>query len=177
MRAAALVLCGALLLAPGCGSRATAPADAGADGHADAAPPQDGSGADRHFDGPAGDTLATDAPGADAPAQVDASRDGTVVAPDGGEPTTACATAGGLLCTPVRWEICPAGTEPLGGADSHLGCGLSGSGWCCQLAPASTCSQSGQGNCVPGVSCTGCWGAVPGLACEAGRVCCEDVCG
>ena len=105
----------------------------------------------------------------------DAPGDGHVVVPDGGAPTTACANAGGVLCTPVRWEICPAGTEPVAGNDAHLGCGMSGSGWCCQLAPASTCSQSGQGNCVPG-ACTGCWAAVVGLTCEAGRVCCQDVC-
>lgn len=90
--------------------------------------------------------------------------------------TEACAAAGGAYCTNNRWELCPAGFEPLGAMDGHLGCGMIG-GWCCVPAPASTCSASGKGNCVPG-GCTGCWMKVsdPSLACEDGRGCCVDAC-
>lgn len=89
--------------------------------------------------------------------------------------SSACAAAGGF-CTAVRWEICPAGYEPID-PDPHRGCGGEGiPGWCCVVAPYSTCSASGRGNCVPGTSCTGCWGPVSGLTCESGRVCCEDIC-
>jgi hypothetical protein len=177
MRPRAIVVLGALSLAvAGCGERVTSPApDAGGDGQADAAPPHDG--APPPHDG-AGDRFQVDGPPWDGPAPdvlppLDAAWDGHVVVPDGGAPTGACTSAGGLLCTPMRWEICPLGTEPVAGADPHLGCGQGG--WCCRLAPPSTCSQSGQGNCVPG-ACTGCWAAVPAFTCETGRVCCQDMC-
>ena len=171
------LLAGAGFLATlaGCGLRATAPApDAAVDGHADAVAPHDGTGGD-HFqiDAPPHDGTGGDHFQIDGPPALDATWDAIVVVPDGGAPTTICASAGGLLCTPYRWEICPAGTEPVAGADPHLGCGQGG--WCCGAAPPSTCSQSGSGNCVPG-ACTGCWAAVAGLTCEAGRVCCQDVC-
>ena len=174
MRRRALVVLGALALAvAGCGGRTTSPGpDAAVDGHADAvAPPHDVGGGDGHphVDGPP----QWDAPQWDVLLPHDSQWDAIVVVPDGGTPTTACATAGGVLCTPYRWEICPAGTEPVAGADPHLGCG--NGGWCCQLAPPSTCSQSGQGNCVSG-ACTGCWTPVPGYTCETGRACCQDYC-
>jgi len=175
-----LLAAGLLAAAAGCGSRGTTPAlDAGLDGRADAVPVGDGLGADGlgsdapAADAPAADAPAADAPPADAPPALDAGWDATIVVPDAGAPTTSCAAAGGLLCTPYRWEICPVGTEPVSGADPHRGCGQGG--WCCQAAPPSTCSQSGQGNCVPG-ACTGCWYPVSGLTCEAGRVCCQDYC-
>jgi hypothetical protein len=103
-----------------------------------------------------------------------------VIVPDGPPPDTGtpltdkCAAAGGVACTPARWMLCPAGYEPIGGADGHLGCGPMG-GWCCVVAPPSTCSSSGKGNCVPG-ACTGCWSLVAGLTCESGRSCCQDMC-
>lgn len=180
MRPRTLVGLGALfgvvaLAAAGCGLRATAPAaDAAVDGHADAGPPHDGAGGD-HFlmdvlphDGTGGDTFQIDGPPA-----LDAAGDTAPPVPDGGAPTASCVSAGGVLCTRYRWEICPIATEPVPGADPHLACGQGG--WCCRPAPPSTCSWSGQGNCVPG-ACTGCWATVPGLTCEAGRVCCQDIC-
>jgi hypothetical protein len=175
----ALVVLGALALAAaGCVERTTNQGqDAAADGHThidiDASRPHDAGGDVFQIDGP---------PQQDAPpwdvvpafdAQLDGHWDAHVVVPDGGAPTTACATAGGVLCTPYRWEICPGGTEPLAGADPHLGCG--NGGWCCVVAPPSPCSNSNAGNCVPG-ACTGCWTPVPGYLCEAGRVCCQDYC-
>ena len=175
MRPRALVVVGVLALAvAGCGERVTAPAaDAATDGHIHIDAPRDAGGGD-HFqiDGPPHDA-AGDHFQVDVLPPFDAGWDGPIMIPDGGTPTIACATAGGVLCTPYRWEICPAGTEPIAGNDPHQGCG--NGGWCCQLAPWSTCSQSGQGNCVPG-ACTGCWYPVSGLTCEAGRVCCQDYC-
>ena len=175
----ALVVVGALALAmAGCGERTTnrgqdAGADAATDGahhNIDAPGPRDAGGGDVfQIDGPP----QRDGLIADVLPPLDAQWDAVVHVPDGGTPTAACATAGGLLCTPYRWEICPAGTEPLAGADPHLGCG--NGGWCCVVAPPSTCSNSGAGNCVPG-SCTGCWAPVSGYMCENGRVCCQDMC-
>jgi hypothetical protein len=94
----------------------------------------------------------------------------------GVDTSSACAAAGGF-CTAVRWEICPPGYEPID-PSPHRGCGGSGgiAGWCCVVAPYSTCSAFSGGNCVPGTSCTGCWGPVSGYTCESGRVCCEDIC-
>ena len=153
----------AALVGLGCGSRTSAPpADAAPDSWSDAAV----------SDSIAQDRLGPDASGADAP-MADAGWDATVVVPDGGEPNAQCAAAGGVLCTLHRWDICPAGTEPVAGNDPHLGCGEGG--WCCQIAPPSPCSLSGQGNCIPD-ACTGCWFPVQNLACEAGRVCCQDMC-
>ncbi len=92
------------------------------------------------------------------------------------ETSTACEAVGGF-CTAVRWEICPVGYEPID-PDPHRGCGGGGgvAGWCCVVAPYSTCSAYAGGNCIPGTSCTGCWGDVSGYTCESGRVCCEDIC-
>lgn len=93
-----------------------------------------------------------------------------------GDTSSACAAAGGF-CTAYRWEICPIGYEPID-PSPHRGCGGGGSiaGWCCVVAPYSTCSAFSGGNCVVGTSCTGCWGPVSGYTCEPGRVCCEDIC-
>jgi hypothetical protein len=90
--------------------------------------------------------------------------------------SSACSEAGGF-CTAVRWEICPVGYEPID-PSPHRGCGGSSgiAGWCCVVAPYSTCSAYSGGNCVAGTSCTGCWGPVSGYTCESGRVCCEDIC-
>jgi len=91
------------------------------------------------------------------------------------ELTPACELAGGELCTAERWEVCPVGFEPVAG-DGHQDCDTQGNGWCCQPAPASTCSQAEGANCVPG-ECTGCWAdAGEGLSCEEGRSCCVDNC-
>lgn len=117
-------------------------------------------------------------PDASSDASPDASPDVSLpdAVPDTGTSlTAACAAAGGALCTHMRWDICPAGFEPVAGADAKLGCG--NGGWCCAAAPKSTCSASGRANCVVG-SCTGCWSKVadPSLSCEPGRSCCEDLC-
>jgi hypothetical protein len=142
MRPAALVLCGVLFATAGCGERTTNPgADAAVDGHIHLdAPHWDATGGDRfQVDGPPQADGPTDGPAGDVLPPLDARWDAVVHVPDGGAPTAACATAGGVLCTPYRWEICPAGTEPLAGADPHLGCG--NGGWCCVVAPPSTCSH------------------------------------
>lgn len=85
-----------------------------------------------------------------------------------------CEARGGS-CTEWRWVICPAGTEPAP-TEAHEDC--PGGGWCCVPAPTSSCSASGYTNCVEGERCTGCWAAPDdtSLACEAGRVCCYDIC-
>jgi hypothetical protein len=96
-----------------------------------------------------------------------AGSDGEVAAP-------ACVAAGGT-CSPSRWSICPAHYEPIGEGTGHLDC--TSAGWCCVPAPSSPCSDTGAGNCVVGDTCTGCWGEAPGApACEAGRICCVDMC-
>jgi hypothetical protein len=92
--------------------------------------------------------------------------------------TSACGAAGGT-CTDSRWNLCPVGTEPID-PDPHQDCG-SGTGtdgWCCVDAPASTCSDAAGVNCVVGTECIGCWGPAENtsLTCEAGRVCCTDIC-
>ncbi|MFH1130225.1 MAG: hypothetical protein V1754_02755 [Pseudomonadota bacterium] len=103
--------------------------------------------------------MGTDGPRVDAP-----------VTPPG------CKAAGGT-CTEARWVICGVGLEPVD-PDPHRDCGSGSSiaGWCCVPAPTSTCSSDPGGNCVVGTACTGCWGTVAGLTCEAGRVCCSDIC-
>jgi hypothetical protein len=125
----------------------------------------------------ASDTGAIDTGAIDA--SPDAAPDASPDAPPpdtGTSLTAACAAAGGAVCTDMRWDICPAGYEPVAGADAHLGCG-SGGGWCCQIAPNAPCNLTGSTNCVVG-SCTGCWMAVTttGLFCESGRSCCQDAC-
>jgi hypothetical protein len=105
-----------------------------------------------------------------------------VVRPDTSAPDTGtrltetCAAAGGKVCTAQRWHLCPIGYEPIGTGGGHYDCGDI-DGWCCVLAPPSSCSSSGKGNCVPG-GCTGCWAKVddPSLTCEEGRGCCIDMC-
>jgi hypothetical protein len=108
--------------------------------------------------------------GAEADVEPDSDADGAETTPP------ACAAAGGF-CSEARWILCPVHFEPVGG-DGHLDCGSGGAdGWCCVPAPPSECSDRGAGNCVPGTTCTGCWAPAPGTpACEAGRVCCIDVC-
>ena len=108
--------------------------------------------------------------------KVDGAQDGDGVGADTENPL--CSAAGGT-CTEQRWHLCPVGTEPVD-PDPHRDCG-SGTGtdgWCCVDAPPSTCSDAAGVNCVVGTECTGCWGP-PGdtsLTCEAGRICCTDVC-
>jgi hypothetical protein len=84
-----------------------------------------------------------------------------------------CSSKGGL-CTKQRWIVCPAGFEPIH-PSPHQDCGT---GWCCVKAPTSTCSAKAGVNCVFGSACTGCWSSATDttLACESGRVCCEDIC-
>jgi hypothetical protein len=132
-------------------------------------------GVDGSADGSTHDTLSTDvAPGDTTPA-ADVVTD--TAPPDTGAPLTdTCASVGGKFCTAVRWELCPIGYEPSDKGDGHFGCGTI-QGWCCVPAPASSCTASGKGNCVPG-GCTGCWTAVTdtSLSCESGRSCCIDNC-
>jgi len=84
-----------------------------------------------------------------------------------------CTTLGGI-CRQHHWEICPVNMEPVY-PDPHQDCGA---GLCCVQAPASTCSSSGSANCFYGSACTGCWASPrnASLTCEAGRVCCENIC-
>ncbi len=86
-------------------------------------------------------------------------------------------TAVGGTCTEERWILCPVGTEPID-PDPHQDCGsnLGSGGWCCVDAPPSTCSDSSYANCIAGTKCEGCWASVQDLSCEAGRVCCTDIC-
>ncbi|MBL8717119.1 MAG: hypothetical protein JNL79_14045 [Myxococcales bacterium] len=116
------------------------------------------------------DTAPADVPGETSDAPVDAS------IPDTGVATSAaCSAAGGVLCTAFRWNICPAGFEPVSSTD-HLGCGTAG-GWCCRPAPPSPCAASGLGNCLP--TCPlDCWQPVTDttLTCDGARKCCRDVC-
>jgi len=129
---------------------------------------------DQGADGPAADGPAADLPAADLPNE-DATPDlippGDLSWADGTFPK--CAAVSGN-CTEHRWVICPAGFEPVD-PDPRQDCG---DGWCCVVAPASTCSASVSANCVVGTQCTGCWGPATNssLTCEAGRVCCEDIC-
>jgi hypothetical protein len=89
-----------------------------------------------------------------------------------------CIDMGGV-CTNTRWDRCPLGTEPNSLGTDQLGCENQSGGWCCVDGPPSTCADSAQGGmCVPGDKCTGCFAAHPdsSLTCEAGRVCCVDIC-
>lgn len=84
-----------------------------------------------------------------------------------------CETAGGS-CT--DGALCPAGHEPID-PGPHRDCpgNYEMPGWCCVEAPASSCSDSEEGNCIVGDTCPGseCLAPEPtGLECEAGRVCC-----
>ncbi|MEO7094091.1 MAG: hypothetical protein ABI175_12630 [Polyangiales bacterium] len=154
-----------LCLLAACGGAVDAPtvtSDAGADTSSSA----DGS----TLDGATSDTRPTETSSADTtPADTTPPDTGALL-------TETCAGAGGKFCTAVRWELCPSGYEPVGTGDGHYDCGKI-QGWCCVPAPASTCSSSGKGNCVPG-GCTGCWAKVedPSLTCEDGRGCCIDMC-
>lgn len=95
----------------------------------------------------------------------------------GAHATKSCTSAGGLLCTEARWELCPIGFEPVAAGDGHFNCGYTHDGWCCQPAPMSSCTMSGAANCVPN-ACTGCFAPSPNssLQCEPGRACCVDMC-
>jgi len=153
----------AVLFAPGCGD----------DGRSDG-PVHHEAGVDHGvFDGAidAGlpDGVPVDAKPADGPV------DGPVAdLPTGDGYFPKCLAVGGT-CTQVRWEVCPVNTEPVE-PDPHQDC--ANQGWCCVAAPSSTCSASAGVNCVFGSACTGCWGPATNtsLSCEAGRVCCEDIC-
>lgn len=177
------VLLGALALVAACGEST---ADTDTHGDADASVDADGGSEDAQAvdasqDAVEADTFA-DAP--DAVVEVEAGESGASEAggseaghPDSGATLTgACEAAGGVLCTPFRWDVCPVGYEPVDESDGHLSCGA-GLGWCCQAAPASTCSAEELTNCIPG-KCTGCWQSAldETLTCEPGRVCCQDVC-
>ncbi len=172
-------LLGAVALVVACGESTT---DTGSQVGADAAVDvEDAQAVDASQDAVEADTF-VDAP--DAVVEVEAGEDGGSEAggseaghPDTGATlTSACEAVGGVLCTPFRWEVCPAGYEPVDESDGHLSCG-SGLGWCCQAAPASTCSAEALTNCIPG-KCTGCWQPAldETLTCEPGRACCQDVC-
>ncbi len=92
----------------------------------------------------------------------------------------ACAALGGV-CTDYRWGLCPTGLEPAAGTP-HSDCPMEG--WCCVDAPASPCSDESNYDCVAGTFCEDlgdewgpCWGTPPeSYDCEAGRVCCMDIC-
>lgn len=106
---------------------------------------------------------------------VDAGKPDVSVPETGTALTSECSAAGGVLCTNFRWNICPAGFEPVSSTD-HYACGTAG-GWCCRPAPASPCASSGLGNCLP--SCPlDCWQPVTDttLTCDGTKKCCRDVC-
>jgi hypothetical protein len=90
-----------------------------------------------------------------------------------------CVDVGGE-CTQERWEMCPPGTELYDdtGTPEKILCGNAGTGHCCVDAPPSPCSEAQGVMCLPGNTCEGCFSAVQdkGLTCEAGRVCCFDLC-
>jgi len=173
-----------LSLLAGCWNAESKDADhpggnAGQDGGGDGAASEDSgtdTGTDADTDGDSDTDVDTDTD-SDTDADTDADADSDI--PDGGiPPTDECVAAGGRLCTEVRWEVCPPGTEPIDDPDAHRGCGQASSGiagWCCQNAPKSPCTSSAGHTCVPG-TCQGCWGSVPDLACESGRSCCTDMC-
>ena len=150
----------ALLLLGGC-SDDTTPAGDGPTG-------QEASLDHGVVDGPTADS-----PGSDLPLP-DLGPDGRLTDLSWADGTFPKCTAVSGKCTEQRWIVCPVNTEPVD-PDPHQDCGA---GWCCVAAPASTCSASGSTNCVVGATCTGCWGPATNssLSCEAGRVCCEDIC-
>ncbi|MFH1130856.1 MAG: hypothetical protein V1754_05935 [Pseudomonadota bacterium] len=109
-------------------------------------------------------------------------------AQDIGQDTVAhplCIAAGGT-CTAARWNYCPAGTEPVD-PDPHKDCGdgTDNSGWCCvSVSIMMDCTTEPNMHCMVGTSCptaAGCYQSCCGLVstktCQAGRVCCEDICG
>jgi hypothetical protein len=104
----------------------------------------------------------------------DTAEDETAASPE-------CEAAGGV-CSGARWELCASGLEPLG-SDPHSDCPMEG--WCCVDAPAGSCSDESDYNCVEGTRCEdidneawgNCWGTPDGTyECEDGRICCMDVC-
>jgi hypothetical protein len=121
------------------------------------------------------DTGREDAPFSLDTARIDLAIDRREASGDATPP--ACAAAGGF-CTRYAWESCPAHYEPTALEEGHLDCsGSSGNAWCCVPAPSSPCSDTGAGNCLVGDTCTGCWAEAPSApACEAGRVCCMNIC-
>ena len=145
---------------------------AGCDGD-DSSPADTAETSDTTEGGTDGDTGTDGEPdAADVPADIPA--DVAVDIPTDTVSYPRCEARGGT-CTEYRWVVCPVGTEPAAG-EGHEDC--PGGGWCCVPAPSSTCSSSGYTNCVEGERCTGCWGAPDdaSLTCEAGRVCCLDIC-
>jgi hypothetical protein len=102
-----------------------------------------------------------------------ASRDASIASSIGGTAVTdACQQAGGTLCTRLAFMPCPTGFEPVTGINDLC----TDQGWCCANAPPSPCSSSTSYNCLLGTSCPGpAWGeSSDDLACEPGRVCCEN---
>lgn len=112
----------------------------------------------------------------DGDADGDADADGSTDASADADASSGCVAAGGT-CTGARWELCPVGTEPID-PDPHRDCTAEMDGWCCVAAPDSPCTATAGVNCIVGTACTGCWAPPDGahLDCEAGRVCCTDVC-
>lgn len=173
-----LILAGLVLslAGAGCGGETTGNSDgslkeAGADGTIDMS----------MFDGKSPDTGSADGPSADSaridgsPGKDSASKD--ILLSGDAAKFPKCTAVGGI-CTKHRWTICPVNTEPVQ-PNPHQDCaGMGGNGWCCVKAPASTCSAAAGANCVFGNKCAGCWGPASNtkLTCEAGRVCCEDIC-
>jgi hypothetical protein len=176
-----LAACAAIaVLAQACGAAdsllQTNPVEAGAaEATTDASTPDQG-GTDTTVTPPPEASPEVSKPPVEAAPDVPVIYDGPT--PDTGtHATKGCLAQGGVLCTEARWELCPAGFEPVAGADGHLNCGMSHDGWCCQAAPVTSCSMSGQANCVVN-ACTGCFAPSPdkSLACEPGRACCVDMC-
>ena len=119
--------------------------------------------------------------GVDGTAQPDgASQTDSTVGPDatavqdggGGDGGNTCASHGGI-CMQWHWEQCPVGREPYLD-DQPLDC----NGRCCVPAPASSCTNNPNYNCLLGSQCPTCWMEVndPGISCEEGRVCCWYAC-
>jgi hypothetical protein len=160
-----------LVVAFGCSDDTTS---VDVDGGPDSAPPPDSATSDAARDlsiGAEASAPAPDGPNDLAPAP-------ETTAPTGDAAAFPKCTAKGGICTPHRWVLCPVNTEPIH-PDPHQDCGQPGAGgWCCVSAPPSTCSAAPGVNCVHGSQCTGCWDTPSdtSLTCEAGRVCCEDIC-
>jgi hypothetical protein len=156
----------------GCGSDDAAPPQPDEDAAAGAAG-QTGSGGQAGTGNQGGSTGQAGSGGSDAgPGSEDAQVDSGVAL------SAQCKQAGGVQCLAFRFEVCPAGLEPVASTPQNLGCGTGA--LCCQTAPSSSCSDSGLGNCLAGgCSDAGCW--VPlapdtGLTCESGRTCCQYAC-
>lgn len=172
----ALVLCAMALVSCGGETTTDEPTDSSvADTRADGLVAD--SATDTKIDSSTTDSTAIDSTvdsSADS-AAIDTGKPDVSVPETGTALTTECSAAGGVLCTNFRWNICPAGFEPVSSTD-HYACGTAG-GWCCRPAPASPCASSGLGNCLP--TCPiDCWQPVTDttLTCDGTKKCCRDVC-